>query len=421
MPMPKDNSKTKRVVVTGMGAVVSQGNTVEEIWNNLVAGVSGIDRITCFDAEGYDVQIAAEATRFRPEDYMDRKEARKTDRYSHLAIAGAQEVLAGVDLETIDRNRVGVVLGSGIGGIRSFEHQHEIMIKKGPGRVSPFFVPMMISDIAAGLISMRYGLKGPNYATVSACSTGAHAIGDAFLLIRSGMADVVVAGGSEAAVTPMAIAGFANMKALSEWNDRPREASRPFDAERNGFVVGEGAGLVLLEELEHAKARGARIYGELAGYGSTGDAYHITAPAPQGEGAVRAMNQALEIAGIDPEDVDYVNAHGTSTQLNDANETTAIKLVFGEHAKKLKVSSTKSMTGHLLGAAGGLEFIVCIMAINRSVIPPTINYRTPDPSCDLDYVPNQAQEMPVRVAMTNSFGFGGHNVSLLVQRYDGSL
>jgi 3-oxoacyl-[acyl-carrier-protein] synthase II len=392
---------------------------VPSTWRALLGGVSGAGPITKFDASSFPVKFAAEVKGFDPLTWMDRKESRRTDPYSQYSIAASVQAMNDAGLATIngiDPDRVGVIMGSGIGGLKSFEEQHDVYRELGESKISPFFIPMFIADIAAGLVSMRFNAKGPNYATVSACATSAHAIGDAFRAIQYGDADVMITGGAEATVTPMAIGGFANMKALSERNDSPGTASRPFDATRDGFVMGEGAGAVILEELNHAVARGARIYAEMVGYGATGDAYHVTAPAPNGEGAQRAMKRALKDAGVSPADVQYINAHGTSTPANDLNETRAIKAVFGEHAGRVSISSTKSMTGHMLGAAGAVEFIVSALAVQEGVVPPTINYSTPDPECDLDYTANSAVTREVHVALSNSFGFGGHNVSLAVRR-----
>jgi 3-oxoacyl-[acyl-carrier-protein] synthase II len=404
-----------------MGAVTPIGNSVDEFWQGMMEGQNGVDKITLFDPKDHETQFAAEVKGFDASLYMDKKDARRTDRFSQFAIAAARMALddAKLDLQATDPTRIGCIIGSGIGGFRTFEEQYEVYLQKGPQRISPFFIPMIIIDIAAGQVAILFGLKGPNYATVSACATGSHAIGDGYLLIQRGDADLMVCGGTEAGICRMGVAGFNAMKALSTRNDDFKKASRPFDKERDGFVMGEGAGIVLLEELEHAKKRGARIYAELAGIGYTDDAYHITAPAEGGEGAARAMTLALRDAGMRPEDVDYVNAHGTSTEYNDKNETAAIKTVFGEHAGRLLVSSTKSMTGHLLGAAGGIEFIAATLAIHHSRVPPTINYEVPDPECDLNYVPNKAVERPVRAAISNTFGFGGHNTCLLVRRFAG--
>ncbi|HKW46443.1 MAG TPA: beta-ketoacyl-ACP synthase II [Gemmatimonadaceae bacterium] len=410
----------RRVVVTGLGAITPVGNDVAATWRALVEGVPGAGPITKFDASKFPVRFACEVKGFDPLQYMDRKEAKRADPYAQYALAGSAQAMADAGLTDpgmYDPDRVGVILGSGIGGLKSFEEQHDTYRERGPSKISPFFIPMFIADIAAGLVSMRYNAKGPNYATISACATSAHAIGDAFRTIQYGDADIVITGGSEATVTPMAIGGFANMKALSERNDTPETASRPFDKTRDGFVMGEGSGVVVLEDYEHAKKRGVRIYAEIVGYGATGDAYHLTAPAPDGEGAQRAMRRALADAKLRPEDVDYINAHGTSTPANDLNETKAIKAVFGDVAAEVNVSSTKSMTGHMLGAAGAVEFIICTLAVRDCVVPPTINYEHPDPDLDLNYTPNRAVRRDVEVALSNSFGFGGHNVTLAVRRF----
>ena len=412
----------RRVVVTGTGLITAVGNDVQSTWTSLLDGVSGAGPITQFDASEYPVRFACEVKNFDPSEYMDRKEAKRTDRYAQFALAGAVQAMreAGLDesLSSVDAERVGVVVGSGIGGIQTFEEQHAKMLERGPGRVSPFFVPMFISDIAAGLVSIRYGAKGPNYATVSACATGAHAIGNALRHIRAGDADVMIAGGAEASVTPMAIAGFANMQALSTRNDSPATASRPFDADRDGFVMGEGAGVLVLEELEHARARGARIIAELSGYGLTGDAHHLTGQPSEHEGLARAMRMALRDAGANADDVGYVNAHGTSTPLNDSNESLAIKKVLGDTARDAVVGSTKSMTGHTLGAAGAIEGVITALVCERGMIPPTINLQKPDDVCDLDYAADGARERTVRLALSNSAGFGGHNVALAIRRWD---
>jgi 3-oxoacyl-[acyl-carrier-protein] synthase II len=411
----------RRVVVTGMGALTPVGNDVATTWNALTSGASGAANITKFDASTFPVRFACEVKGFDPSQYMDRKEAKRADWYTQYALAASVQAMQDAGLANgnqIDPDRIGVILGSGIGGLKSFEEQHDVYRERGQSKISPFFIPMFIADIAAGIVSMRFNAKGPNYATVSACATSAHAIGDAFRTIQYGDADVMITGGSEATVTPMAIGGFANMKALSERNESPETASRPFDATRDGFVMGEGAGVVILEELEHARKRGARILAEIVGYGATGDAHHLTAPAPEGEGAQRAMRRALKDATLDVADIQYINAHGTSTPANDLNETKAIKAVFGDHAKELHVSSTKSATGHMLGAAGAVEFIVCTLVVRECMIPPTINYKTPDPELDLNYTPNAAARRDVRAALSNSFGFGGHNVSLAVQRFE---
>jgi 3-oxoacyl-[acyl-carrier-protein] synthase II len=410
----------RRVVVTGMGAITPVGNSVAATWEALIAGRSGVAPITKFDATNFPVRFAAEVKGFNATDFMERKEVKRSDEYTQYAVGAAKMAMADAGLSLpnqLDPDRIGVILGSGIGGLKSFEEQHDVYRELGQSKISPFFIPMFIADIAAGVVSMQFQAKGPNYATVSACATSAHAIGDAFRTIQYGDADVMICGGSEATVTPMAIGGFANMKALSERNDAPEKASRPFDKDRDGFVMGEGACVVVLEELEHAKARGATIYAEVAGYGATGDAYHLTAPAPDGEGAQRAMKRALKDAGLTPADVQYINAHGTSTPANDLNETRAIKAVFGDLVSNVNVSSTKSCTGHMLGAAGAVEFVVSTLVVNQGIIPPTINYETPDPELDLNYTPNVSVKRDVTVALSNSFGFGGHNVTLAVRRY----
>jgi 3-oxoacyl-[acyl-carrier-protein] synthase II len=412
----------RRVVVTGMGAITPVGNDVATTWRSLIEGKSGTTPITKFDASKFTCRIAAEVKDFNPLDFMDRKEAKRADPYTQYAVAGARQAMTDarlVERNGMDPDRIGVIIGSGIGGLKSFEEQHDVYRERGVGKISPFFIPMFIADIAAGIVSMQFNAKGPNYATVSACATSAHAIGDAYRTIQYGDADVMITGGAEATVTPMAIGGFANMKALSERNDSPETASRPFDATRDGFVMGEGAGILILEELEHALARGAKIYAEIVGYGATGDAYHLTAPAPDGEGAQRAMKRALKDANLEPKDIQYINAHGTSTPANDFNETRAIKAVFGEYAKGVNVSSTKSATGHMLGAAGAVEAIVSALVVGNGVIPPTINYQTPDPELDLNYTPNTSVERKVNAVLSNSFGFGGHNTTLAIKRYEG--
>jgi 3-oxoacyl-[acyl-carrier-protein] synthase II len=410
---------SNRVVITGMGAITPVGNSVEEFWGNLKDGVSGIGRVTRFDPSQFTCQIVGEVKGFGPTNYMEKKEARRMDLVQQYAVASASEAFAhsGLSSDSLDPERAGVVVGSGIGGIETFEKQHSNLLNQGPGRVSPFFIPMMIIDLCAGLISMRFNLKGPNYATVSACASGAHAVADGFKIIQRGEADVMVTGGSEATITPTALAGFCSARALSTRNDEPQKASRPFDKERDGFVMGEGAGTFVLESLEHAQKRGAKILAEIVGVGQTADAYHITAPAPGGEGAIRAMRLALEDAGLDAEAVDYINAHGTSTDLNDATETQAIKVVFGERAGRIPVNSTKSMIGHLLGAAGAAELVATIKSIEEGVLHPTINYEFLDPACDLDYVPNQMRKAEVNLALSNSFGFGGHNICVAVKRF----
>ncbi|MGG1247866.1 beta-ketoacyl-ACP synthase II [Bacillus spizizenii] len=408
----------KRVVVTGLGALSPLGNDVDTSWNNAINGVSGIGPITRVDAEEYPAKVAAELKDFNVENYMDKKEARKMDRFTQYAVVAAKMAVEDANLNITDEiaPRVGVWVGSGIGGLETLESQFEIFLTKGPRRVSPFFVPMMIPDMATGQISIALGAKGVNSCTVTACATGTNSIGDAFKVIQRGDADAMITGGTEAPLTRMSFAGFSANKALST-NPDPKTASRPFDKNRDGFVMGEGAGIIVLEELEHALARGAKIYGEIVGYGSTGDAYHITAPAQDGEGGARAMQEAIKDAGIVPEEIDYINAHGTSTYYNDKYETMAIKTVFGEHAHKLAVSSTKSMTGHLLGAAGGIEAIFSILAIKEGVIPPTINIQTPDEECDLDYVPDEARRQDLNYVLSNSLGFGGHNATLIFKKY----
>ncbi|HSJ32157.1 MAG TPA: beta-ketoacyl-ACP synthase II [Longimicrobiales bacterium] len=420
--MTNQNGTRRRVVVTGMGMVTPVGNDLQSTWDALKAGRSGAGPITQFDTTDFDVRFAAEVKDFEVEKYLERKEAKRMDRFAQFAMAASQEAVTQAGLAdrpaNVDFDRVGVLIGSGIGGIATFEDQTRVMLERGPKRISPFFVPMFIPDIAAGHVSMRYGMRGPNYCTVSACASSAHALGDALRIIQRGEADVMVAGGAEATVTPLTIAGFANMKALSGRNESPETASRPFDATRDGFVLGEGSGIVVLEELEHARARGAEILGELTGFGQSADAHHLTAPAPEGAGAQLAIRAALKDAGLDVSDVDYINAHGTSTPMNDLNETLAVKAVFGDHAYNLVMGSTKSMTGHLLGAAGGVEAVICLLVCRDGVIPPTINFSTPDPACDLNYAHNTLIEREVRVAATNSFGFGGHNVCLTIQRWE---
>ncbi len=414
----------RRVVVTGIGVVTPLGNDLPTFWNNCKNGVSGIDRITAFDVADYDCKIAGEVKSFEPAKFFKNpKDVRRTDRYTQFAMAAAKMAFsdASIELEKMgDLTRFGVVIGSGIGGLKTLGDQHTTLMNKGPGRVSPFMIPMMISNMASGLVSMEFGLRGPNFATVSACATACHAIGEAWRMIRFDEADAFLAGGAEATIVPLGIAGFASMKALSTRNDEPQRASRPFDRDRDGFVMGEGAGILVIEELEHARKRGAHIYCEIAGYGLSADAYHMTSPLPEGEGAMRCMQTALEKGGINLNEVDYVNAHGTSTGLGDICETKAIKALFGDRAKNgLIVSSTKSMTGHLLGAAGSVEMAVCAMAIRDGIIPPTINLDNPDPECDLDYVPHTAREKKVRVAVNNSFGFGGHNATLVAKEFVG--
>ena len=410
----------KRVVITGMGAITPVGIGKENYWNSLKTGKSGIGRITKFEIGEFPTQIAGEIKGFDPNDYIDKKESKRMDRFTQLAVAATKQAFddSGIKLEKIDQNRFGVILGSGIGGIETLEKEYEKLATKGPGRVSPFFIPMMISNIGAGQISMTFGAKGPNTTVVTACASSTNAIGEAFRIIERGDADVMITGGAEASITPLAIAGFCSMKALSTRNDEPEKASRPFDKDRDGFVMGEGSGILILEEYEHAVNRGAKIYAEMAGYGMSADAYHITTPAPEGEGAARAMRNAISDANISPDAIDYINAHGTSTPYNDKFETMAIKTVFGNHINKLLVSSTKSMTGHLLGAAGGVEAIACILSIKEHYVPPTINYETPDPECDLDYVPNVGREKTVKFALSNSLGFGGHNATIIIKKFE---
>ena len=411
----------RRVVMTGAGAVTPVGNTAEEYWASLLAGRSGIGPITRFDASQMPTRIAGEIKGFDPLKYIDKKDDRKFDRFLKYAVACAVLAVedAGLKTDRVDATRFGVLVGSGIGGIETLLEQYAILTEKGPDRVSPFFVPMIIVNMASGVISMRFGARGPNSSVVTACATGNHAIGDAMRIIQRGDADVMIAGGAEAIIVPLTIAGFCQMKAMSTRNDDPTKASRPFDAERDGFVCGEGGGLVVLESLEHARAREARIYAEIVGYGMTGDAHHMTAPDPEGDGAARAMAAALRDATLEPSSVGYINAHGTSTPYNDKFETIAIRRVFGDHAKKLAVSSTKSMTGHLLGAAGGIEAIATAFALHHGMLPPTMNYEKPDPDCDLDYIPNQARKQEIEVALSNAFGFGGTNATLAFKKYRG--
>ncbi len=410
----------KRVVVTGLGAVTPLGNTVDSFWQNALAGKSGVARITHFDPAAFDSQIAGEVKNFNPEPLVDRKEARRLDFFVQFAVVAAQQALtqAGLDWDRINRDRFGVIVGAGIGGLKVLEIQNEILLHKGPSRVSPFLIPMMIPNMAAGHIAIKYGLGGPNGCTVTACASGNNALADAMRLIKYGDADVMLAGGTESVVTPLSVAGFCSAKALSVRNQEPERASRPFDRERDGFVIAEGAGLALLESLEHAQARGATILAEISGVGFSEDAYHITAPQPEGLGGARAMQMALNDAGLRPEEVDYINAHGTSTQQGDIAECRAIKKIFGQHAQRLAVSSTKSMIGHPLGAAGGIEFVAVVKSLTDQVVHPTINLENPDPECDLDFVPEGARRIRVGTAISNSFGFGGHNISLLVRRFE---
>jgi 3-oxoacyl-[acyl-carrier-protein] synthase II len=420
------NGQEHRVVITGMGLVSPVGNDVQSAWSALLSGTSGAGPITHFDAsDDFGTRIACEVKGFDPTAYLEPKEVRRNDRFVQFAIAAADEAMAEAgllepeDREGIPRDRFGVIFGSGIGGMQTFEDNCRALVEKGAKRVSPFFIPMFIPDMASGRVSIRFGAQGPNYATVSACASSGHALGDALRILQRGDADVMLAGGTEASITPLSIAGFSNMKAMSTRNDDPKTASRPFDAGRDGFVIGEGAAAMVLETLEHAQARGATILGELAGYGASGDAYHITAPEPTGQGAKIAMRGAMGDGGVELSDVDYINAHGTSTPHNDAMETAAIKALFGDHAYEMVVGSTKSMVGHLLGAAGATEAVISTLVVREGKIPPTINFSDPDPDCDLNYAHNQPVERPVRVALSNSFGFGGHNVTLMVRRWEG--
>lgn len=408
---------TRRVVLTGLGVVSPLGCDLGVFWQRICSGYSGIRRITRFDASAMATQIAAEVVEFEIDKYIPKKEQRRMDPFCHFAVAAAKLAIgdSGLVVSAEDATRVGCMIGSGIGGLITLEEQHSVLVNRGPDRCSPFMIPQMIVNMASGLVAIEHGLKGPNYCVVSACASGAHSIGEALRQVQHGDADVMVAGGTEAAICPLGIAGFASMRAMSTRNDAPEKASRPFDADRDGFIMGEGSGIVVIEEYEHAKKRGAKIYCELAGYGATCDASHITAPAPGGEGAARAMQKAIADAGLTADSIDYVNAHGTSTPLNDKNETAAIRSALGEHSKKVMVSSTKSMTGHLLGAAGGIETVICALALQNGVVPPTMNYETPDPECNLDYVPNAARNVKIRAALNNSLGFGGHNCSLLLK------
>ncbi len=412
----------RRIVITGIGVVSPLGNDLKTTWEGLKAGRSGIDLIKSMDTTDYPAKIAGEVKDFDPAPFFNNpKEARRVDRFTHFAVAAARMAIedSGLDVEGEDKTRVGVMIGSGIGGLGTLEAQHKTLVERGPGRVSPFMIPYMISNISSGIVAMEYGFGGPNMCIVTACATSNHNIGEAWRIMKFGDADVMVTGGSEATILPTGLAGFSNMKALSTRNDDPTTASRPFDVDRDGFVMGEGAGVVILETLEHATKRGAHIYGELVGYGISADAYHLTAPLPEGEGAARCMKMALDHAGMKPEDIDYVNAHGTSTPVGDVCETKAIKAVFGDHAKNgLLVSSTKSMTGHLLGAAGGVELAACLMAMQDDIVPPTINIINQDPNCDLDYVANKARSTRINAALSNSFGFGGHNSTVIVKRFE---
>ena len=417
-----NNYTDRRVVVTGLGVVTPLGHDLNTFWQSLIAGQCGIDKITAFDASAFDTQIAGEVKNFDPlPAFPSPKEIRRTDRYSQFGIYAAWSALkdSGLELDQENLDEVGVFLGSGIGGLATTSEQHKILLERGPGRMSPFTIPMLISNMASGLVSMYFNLRGPNFATCSACATANHAIGEAWRTIKAGDAQVMFAGGAEATVIPIGIGGFCAMKAMSTRNDDPKTASRPFDKDRDGFVMGEGAGVLVLEELEHAKKRGAQIYCEIAGYGNTADAHHLTAPAPGGEGAARCMKMALRNGGLNLTDISYVNAHGTSTPQGDICETQAIKTVFGDHARKLVVSSTKGATGHMLGAAGAVEMTICTLAIKHGIVPPTINLQNPDPECDLDYVPNTAREMPVNAIVNNSFGFGGHNSTISAKKFNG--
>jgi len=409
------------VVITGAGLVIPTGIGTETAWKNICEGRSGIGPLTRFDPNGHETKIAGEVRSFNPEAYIEKKEIKKMDLFIQYALAATKEALEDAQLKIAPENceRIGVIVGTGLGGLPTIEKYHQILLERGPSRISPFFIPMLIANLASGQIAIQFGAKGPNTCLVTACATGAHCIGDAFRAIVYGDAEAIIAGGTEANITPLTVGGFNSMKALSTRNEEPEKACRPFEKNRDGFVVAEGAGIIILEELEFALKRGAKIYGELIGYGYTGDAYHITAPPPDGEGAARCMRMAIKDAGLRPEDIEYINAHGTSTPLNDLTETRAIKTVFGEHAKKLAISATKSMTGHLLGAAGSTEAIFTLLAIRDGIIPPTINYEIPDPECDLDYVPNVARRQPLTVAMSNAFGFGGTNATLIFRRFSG--
>ena len=411
----------RRVVVTGVGLVIPAGIGTETAWKNICEGRSGIGPLTRFDPNGFETKIAGEVKGFNPEAYIEKKEIKKMDLFVQYALAATREALEDSQLKITPENcdRTGVIVGTGLGGLPTLEKYHQILLEKGPSRISPFFIPMLIANLASGQIAIHFGAKGPNTCVVTACATGAHCIGNAFRAIVYGDAEAIIAGGTEANISPLSIAGFNAMKALSTRNEEPEKACRPFEKNRDGFVVAEGAGILILEELEFALKRGAKIYGELIGYGYTGDAYHITAPSPEGEGAARCMRMAIKDAGLRPEDIDYINAHGTSTPLNDLTETQAIKTVFGEHAKKVAISATKSMTGHLLGAAGSTEAIFSLLAIRDGIIPPTINYDVPDPECDLDYVPNVARRQPLTVVMSNAFGFGGTNATLVLRKFSG--
>ena len=408
-------------MITGVGLVIPSGIGVKTAWKNVCEGRSGIGPLTRFDTNGFETKIAAEVNGFNPERYIEKKEIKKTDLFVQYAMGAAREAIedSGLQITPENADRIGVIVGTGLGGLPTLEKYHQILLERGPSRISPFFIPMLIANLASGHIAIRFGAKGPNTCIVTACATGAHCIGDAYRAILYGDADAIIAGGTEANITPLTIGGFNAMKALSTRNEEPEKASRPFEKNRDGFVVAEGAGIVILEELEFARRRGARIYGEIVGYGYTGDAYHITAPSPDGDGAARCMRMAIRDAGLQPEEIEYINAHGTSTQLNDRTETMAIKTVFGEYAKRIPISATKSMTGHLLGAAGSTEAIFTLLAIYGGILPPTINYEEPDPECDLDFIPNVARRHPVKVGMSNAFGFGGTNATLILRSFLG--
>ncbi|MBW4653630.1 MAG: beta-ketoacyl-ACP synthase II [Kaiparowitsia implicata GSE-PSE-MK54-09C] len=417
--MTNSDFALKRVVVTGLGSITPLGNTLQDYWDGLLEGRSGISPITLFDASRHGCRIAGEVKGFDPQDYMERKEAKRMDRFAQFGVSASKQALADAQFTINDLNaeQVGVIIGTGIGGLKVMEEQQEIYLSRGPDRCSPFMVPMMIANMAAGLTAIHTGAKGPNNCTVTACAAGSNAIGDAFRLVQRGYAQAMICGGTEAAVTPLSFAGFVACKAMSTRNNDPDHASRPFDRDRDGFVMGEGSGILILEELEHALSRGARIYAEIVGYGMTCDAYHITSPVPGGDGAARAMQLCMKDAGIDSSQVSYINAHGTSTPANDSTETAAIKTALGNHARQVAISSTKSMTGHLLGGSGGIEAVAAVMAVNHDQVPPTINLQNPDPACDLDYVPNQSRQLPVEIVLSNSFGFGGHNVTLAFRKY----
>jgi 3-oxoacyl-[acyl-carrier-protein] synthase II len=413
------SSSHKRVVVTGMGVVASLGHNVNDFWANIVAGKCGIDKVTLFDAKDYSCQIGAEVRGWDPAQHMDAKEVRRNDRYTHFGFCAAKQAIADakLDMTKEDADRVGVIIGSGIGGMWTIENQHKVLLERGPRKVSPFMIPALISNMCGGLVAIELGARGPNFGVVSACSTATHAIGESLRMIRRGEADVMVCGGAEAAITPLAYAGFCSMKAMSTNNDNPQKSSRPFDLNRDGFIMGEGGAILVIESLEHALARGAHIYCELAGYAATCDAYHITSPDPEGKGLAQSMIKAMRDANVEPHQVDYINAHGTSTPYNDKFETIAIKKIFGDHARKVNISSTKSMTGHLLGAAGSIEAIISVKAIETGIVPPTINYETPDPDCDLDYTPNVKREAKIDTVLTDNLGFGGHNAALVFRRH----